>query len=74
MGAMLKKLGAKLLMATLWLVWSLVRRPGLVLPLAILGCMLTGRPVRYAYDRREVRRLAQRDEADDQRQDEDDRD
>ncbi|MEU0269864.1 FtsK/SpoIIIE domain-containing protein [Nocardioides sp. NPDC006303] len=30
----------KLLMASVWVLWSVVRRPGLVLPLAVLGCFL----------------------------------
>ncbi|SDK10850.1 DNA segregation ATPase FtsK/SpoIIIE, S-DNA-T family [Nocardioides sp. YR527] len=30
----------KLLMALVWVLWSLIRRPGLVLPLAVLGCAI----------------------------------
>lgn len=37
MGNVFKKLGLKLLMATVWVTWSVVRRPGLVLPLALFG-------------------------------------
>jgi len=37
MGNVFKKLGHKLLMAVVWVLWSIVRRPGLVLPLAFLG-------------------------------------
>ena len=37
MGNLIKKLGMKLLMATVWVLWSIVRRPGLVLPVALLG-------------------------------------
>lgn len=37
MGNLLKKLGLKLLLATVWVTWSILRRPGLVLPLALFG-------------------------------------
>ncbi|MFI5627351.1 hypothetical protein ACIA03_28095 [Nocardioides sp. NPDC051685] len=30
----------KLLMALVWVLWSVVRRPGLVLPLAVVGCAI----------------------------------
>lgn len=40
MGAMLNKLGLKLLLAGVWVLWSIFRRPGLVLPLTVLGCVI----------------------------------
>ena len=39
-GNLLRAAGIKLLMATVWVLWSLVRRPGLILPLAVLGCAI----------------------------------